>query len=302
MSNKIKITFLGTGDAIPSARRNHSAIFLNYDSENILIDCGEGTQRQFRKAGLNPCKLNRILITHWHGDHVLGIPGLLQTLALSGYNKILYIYGPRGTKKYVEEIIKIFKFVGKYEIKVEEISNKGKFYETSDFYLEAEQMEHGTPANAYNFVIKDKMRIDKKKLEKSKLPLGPLIKNLKEGKDIIYNGKKYKSKDFVYFEKGKKISVILDTAMNSRIEPFVKNAELFICESSFGSELEKEARERMHMAVNQTANIAKKAKVKKLILTHISSRYEKNLNQILNEAKKFFKESYLVKDLDVVEV
>jgi len=302
MTSKIKITFLGTGDAIPSARRNHSAIFLNYDSENILIDCGEGTQRQFRKAGLNPCKINRILITHWHGDHVLGIPGLLQTLALSGYNKTLYIYGPRGTKKYVEEIIKIFKFVGKYEIKVEEISNKGKFYETSDFYLEAEQMEHGTPANAYNFVIKDKMRIDKKKLEKSKLPLGPLIKNLKEGKDVIYNGKKYKSKDFVYFEKGKKISVVLDTAMNPKIEPFVKNSELFICESSFGSELEKEARERMHMAVNQTANIAKKAKVKKLILTHISSRYEKNLNQILNEAKKFFKESYLVKDLDVVEV
>ena len=302
MSNKIKITFLGTGDAIPSARRNHSAIFLNYDSENILIDCGEGTQRQFRKAGLNPCKINRILITHWHGDHVLGIPGLLQTLALSGYNKTLYIYGPRGTKKYVEEIIKIFKFVGKYEIKVEEISNKGKFYETSDFYLEAEQMEHGTPANAYNFVIKDKMRIDKKKLEKSKLPLGPLIKNLKEGKDVIYNGKKYKSKDFVYFEKGKKISIVLDTAMNPKIEPFVKNSELFICESSFGSELEKEARERMHMAVNQTANIAKKAKVKKLILTHISSRYEKNLNQILNEAKKIFKESYLVKDLDVIEV
>ena len=302
MTSKIKITFLGTGDAIPSARRNHSAIFLNYDSENILIDCGEGTQRQFRKAGLNPCKINRILITHWHGDHVLGIPGLLQTLALSGYNKTLYIYGPRGTKKYVEEIIKIFKFVGKYEIKVEEIINKSKFFETSDFYLEAEQMEHGTPANAYNFVIKDKMRIDKKKLEKSKLPLGPLIKNLKEGKDIIYNGKKYKSKDFVYFEKGKKISVILDTAMNSRIEPFVKNAELFICESSFGSELEKEARERMHMAVNQTANIAKKAKTKKLILTHISSRYEKNLNQILNEAKKIFKESYLVKDLDVIEV
>ena len=302
MTSKIKITFLGTGDAIPSARRNHSAIFLNYDSENILIDCGEGTQRQFRKAGLNPCKINRILITHWHGDHVLGIPGLLQTLALSGYNKTLHIYGPKGTKRYMEEIMKIFKLVGKYEIKVEEISNKGKFFETSDFYLEAEQMEHGTPANAYNFVVKDKTRIDKKKLEKSGLPLGPLIKNLKEGKDIIYNGKKYKSKDFVYFEKGKKISVVLDTAMNPRIERFAKNSELFICESSFGSELEKEARERMHMAVNQTANIAKKAKTKKLILTHISSRYEKNLNQILNEAKKFFKESYLVKDLDVVEI
>ena len=302
MAEKIKITFLGTSDAIPSARRNHTSIFLNYVQENILIDCGEGTQRQIRKAKLNPCKLTRILITHWHGDHVLGIPGLLQTLALSGYNKILYIYGPRGTKQYIEEIMKIFKFVGKYEIKVEEIISKGKFYETSDFYLEAEQMEHGTPANAYNFVIKDKIRIDKKKLGKLKLPEGPHLQQLKQGKDISYQGKKYKSKELTYFEEGKKISIVLDTAMNSRIEGFVKNAELFICESSFGSELEKEARERMHMSVNQTASVAKKAKVKKLILTHISSRYEKNLNQILSEAKKIFKESYLVKDLDVIEI
>ncbi|MEK6817287.1 MAG: ribonuclease Z, partial [Nanoarchaeota archaeon] len=274
----------------------------NYKEENILIDCGEGTQRQFRKAKLNPCKISRLLITHWHGDHVLGIPGLLQTLALSGYKKVIYIYGPRGTKKYIEEIIKIFKFVGKYEIKVEEILNKGKFFETSDFYLEAEQMEHGTPANAYNFVIKDKIRIDKKKLKKLKILEGPHLQQLKQGKDIIYQGKKYKSKELTYFEKGKKISVVLDTAMNPKIEGFVKDADLFVCESSFGSELEKEAGERMHMAVNQTANIAKKAKVKKLILTHISSRYEKNLNQILDEAKKIFKESYLVKDLDSLEV
>lgn len=302
MTEKIKIIFLGTSDAIPSAKRNHSAILLNYKDENILIDCGEGTQRQFRKAELNPCKVNRILITHWHGDHILGIPGLLQTLALSGYNKILYIYGPRGTKQYINEIMKIFKFVGKYEIKVEEIFNKGKFFETNDFYLEAERMEHGTPANAYNFVIKDKLRIDKKKLKKSKLSFGPHLQQLKQGKDIFYLDKKYKVKELTYLEKGKKISVVLDTAMNPRIEGFVKNSDLFVCESSFGSELEKEARERMHMAVNQTASIAKKAKVKKLILTHISSRYEKNLNQILNESKKIFHESYLVKDLDVVEV
>lgn len=301
MPEKIKITFLGTSDAIPSARRNHSAVLLNYKEENILIDCGEGTQRQFRKAELNPCKISRLLITHWHGDHVLGIPGILQTLSLSGYNKILYIYGPRGTKQYFENIMKAFKFVGKYEIKVEEI-HKGKFFETSDFYLEAEQMEHGIPANAYNFVIRDKMRIDKKKLAKSKISEGPHLQQLKQGKDIVFEGKKYKAKDLTYLEKGKKISVVLDTAMNPRIEKFVKDSELFVCESSFGPELEDQAKEHRHMTVNQTASVAKKAKVKKLILTHISSRYEKNLNEILNEAKKIFKESYLVKDLDVLEV
>src|SRR3989339_623098 len=111
---KIPICFLGTSQAIPTAKRNHTAMLLQYNDENILVDCGEGTQRQFRKAALNPCKITKLLITHWHGDHVLGIPGLLQTLALSGYNKILYIYGPRGTKKYIEEIMKIFNFVGKY--------------------------------------------------------------------------------------------------------------------------------------------------------------------------------------------
>src|SRR3989344_4835053 len=150
MTSKIKITFLGTGDAIPSARRNHSAIFLNYDSENILIDCGEGTQRQFRKAGLNPCKINRILITHWHGDHVLGIPGLLQTLALSGYNKTLYIYGPRHTKTYVSELLKVFNFNRTFKVEVQEVS--GGFYDGKEFSLEAKNMQHGIPTNAYVFV------------------------------------------------------------------------------------------------------------------------------------------------------
>ena len=119
MATKIKITFLGTADAIPSVRRNHSAVFLSYDAENILFDCGEGTQRQFRKARLNPGKVTRILITHLHGDHVLGLPGLMQTLSLSNYNKTLYIYGPKGTKQFVREMLNTFKFQENYPIKVE---------------------------------------------------------------------------------------------------------------------------------------------------------------------------------------
>lgn len=299
MTSKIKLIFLGTGDAIPSAKRNHTSILLNYKDENILIDCGEGTQRQLRKAKLNPCKITRILITHWHGDHVLGIPGLLQTLALSGYNKKLYIYGPLGTKKYMNEMLKAFKFYGNYKIEVHEV--KGKFLETSDFYLESESMKHGIPDNAYNFVIKDKIRIDKNKLKKSKLPSGPLINELKNGKDISYKNKKYKSKDLTYLEKGKKISFVLDTLFNKKISPFVKDADLFISECAFASELKEQAKEHNHMTVDQVSKNAKKSKVKKLILTHISSRYEKDLKIILNEAKKNFKESYLVRDLDIVE-
>src|SRR4030067_2460046 len=102
---KIPITFLGTSQSIPTEKRNHTAVLLKYKDENILVDCGEGTQRQFRKAHLNPCKVTRILITHGHGDHVLGLPGLLSTLSLSGYQKTLCIYGPKGTKEFVKEML-----------------------------------------------------------------------------------------------------------------------------------------------------------------------------------------------------
>ncbi len=300
MAEKIKLTFLGTAASIPTAKRNHTAILLDYSGEHILIDCGEGTQRQFRKARLNPGKINRILISHWHADHVLGIPGLLQTLGLSGYNKTFYIYGPRGTKKFMREILKIFHFSGDYKLKVEEVS--GKFFETEEFYLEAKAMTHKIPCNAYSFVLKDRIRINKKKLSKIKIPSSPLLSQLKQGKDIVYKGKKYSAKNLTYIEKGKKISFILDTSMNKRVVSFVKNSDLLICESSFGEDMKDFAKERYHLTAKQAGEIAKKSKSKKLILTHISQRYEKSLNQILKEAKKEFKDVEVVKDLDEVEL
>ena len=296
----INITFLGTSDAIPSAKRNHSSILLNHDGENILIDCGEGTQRQFRKARLNPCKTTRILISHWHGDHVLGIPGLLQTLALSGYNKTLFIYGPKGTKVFMKNLLNTFVFTGGYPIKVEETN--GKFFETNDFYLESKRMTHGVPCNAYVFVKKGKIRIDKSKLKKSKLPSGLLLRKLKQGEDITYQGKKYLAKNLTFKEKEKKISFVLDTSLNKWIVNFVKNSDLLICESAFHSEFEAKAKEYKHLTAKQASEIAKKSKSKKLILTHISQRYDKNPKKILDDARKVFKNSFLVKDLDVLEI
>ncbi|MEJ2267495.1 MAG: ribonuclease Z [Nanoarchaeota archaeon] len=300
MTSKIKLTFLGTSAQIPTAKRNHSGILLNYKSENILIDCGEGTQRQFRKARLNPCKITRILITHWHGDHVFGLPGILSTLSFSNYRKEVYIYGPRGTKEFVKDLLKLFNFQKNFKIIAENVS--GKFFENEEFYLEAEKMKHGIPVNSYNFVIKDKLRIDKKKLIKSKIPVGKHLTDLQKGKDVVVDGKKYKSKDLTYLEKGKKISFVLDTLRNDKIVPFVKNADVFVSESSFSSENAKEAKEHLHLTAEQAGQIAKKAKVKKLILTHISQRYEKNLKGLLEDAKKNFKNVQIVKDLDVVEI
>lgn len=301
MSEKIKIIFLGTSDAIPTAERNHTSILLKYKKENILVDCGEGTQRQFRKAKLNPGKLTRILITHWHGDHILGIPGILQTLALSGYRKTLFIYGPEGTKKYMREILKTFVFVNKIKLEIREVKT-GKFIDEQDFYFEVQRMSHGTPCNAYKFVKKGEIKIDKQKLKKIEIPAGPLLKRLKQGRNISYKGKKYLAKNLTFEEHSKKISFVLDTSMNDKIIPFVKDSNLLICESSFSSELTTRAKKYKHLTVEQASKIAKKSKSKKLVLIHVSQRYRKEPQKILKQAKKIFKNSFLVKDLDIIEV
>jgi ribonuclease Z len=300
MTTQIKLTFLGTADQIPSAKRNHTAILLTRNEENILIDCGEGTQRQFRKAKLNPCKVTRILLTHRHGDHVFGLPGLISTFEHSGYNKTLYIYGPKGIKKYLRDFLATDYVKRSFKIVIKEVS--GKFFETEEFYLEAEPMKHGIPCNAYSFVKKGKIRIDKTKLKKLKIASGPHLKNLKKGKDIKYKGKKYLSKNLTFEEDSKKISIVLDTLFHNKIVPFVKNSDLLICESEFSEELKDKAKEHLHLTSKQAGEIAKKSKSKKLILTHISQRYEKNPKKILNEAKKVFKNSHLVNDLDEVEI
>ena len=296
----IKITFLGTSYALPTAKRNHTAILLNYNGENILVDCGEGTQRQFRKAKLNPCKLTRILITHIHGDHVLGLPGLLETLSLNEYNKTLFIYGPKGIKIFFKNMEKTFRLKPNYKIKIEEVD--GKFFETDDFYLESKKMTHGIPCNAYSFVKKVQIRIDKEKLKKTKLPFSQLLQKLKHGKNVSYQGKKYLAKNLTFMEKGKKVSFILDTSFNKGISTFVNDSDLLICEATFDSKLESKAKEKKHLTSEQAGKIAKESKSKKLILTHISQRYEKNLNKLLNDAKKVFKNSQIANDFDIIEV
>jgi len=295
MTEKIKLTFLGTSAEIPTAKRNHFSALLTYNEENILVDCGEGTQRQFRKAFLNPCKITRILLTHFHGDHIYGLPGLISTLNHSEYTGDLFIYGPKGIKKFLENFLDL-EMKRNFKIVVEEVS--GKFFENEKFYLEAEKMEHSVFTNAYNFVLKDKLRIDKKKLENSGVEPGAFLNELLKGKDVKFAGKKIKFRDLTYLEKGKKVSFVLDTLDNSKIIPFVKSADFLVCESTFGKDLVSEAKEKKHLTSIQAAAIAKKARVKSLALVHVSSRYENNLKQILDESKSIFKKSFLVKDLE----
>jgi len=296
---KVNITFLGTGNAIPTKERNHTAILVSFANENILVDCGEGTQRQFRKANLSPTKITKILLTHWHGDHILGLPGILQTLAMSNYEKTLKIYGPKGTRNFMG-ILK--DLVRDFNIKLEIHEVSGKFLETKDFFIEAAQMSHGIPANAYAIKFKDKTRLDKSKIRKLKLPNSPLLGKLQAGQDIVFNNKKIKAKSVTYFEKGKKLTFILDTGINENAVKLAKDSDLLITESTFSSKEKAQAREYLHLTASDAATIAKRSKSKKLVLTHISQRYEHNIKPIEKEAKKIFKNTIIVKDLDSITV
>jgi ribonuclease Z len=297
----MEITFLGTSQAIPTESRNHTAILLRYEDEMILFDCGEGTQRQFRKAHINPCKLTRILITHWHGDHILGLPGLIQTLALNNYNQTLHIYCPKGTSHYLDELLRIFAFVGKIKIEKHEI-NEEVFFESKKFQLEAYKMKHSVHSLAYVFKEKDKRRIDVDKLKKFKIPNGPLIGELQKGKDIDLNGKKIRADEITYEEKGKRVAVIMDTALIDECYEAAKDSDLLICESTYLSQDEDRANEYLHLTAEQAAQIAKKSNSKRLFLTHISQRYEHAPQLLLKEAKKIFKNTELAEDLMKIDV
>jgi len=291
----MKITFLGTSSMVPTAKRNHISIFLEYEDEGILVDCGEGTQRQFKKAKIRPTKITRLLITHWDGDHTLGIPGLIQTLAGDEYSKTLKIYGPKGTKERLKELLKIF-FTDKLKMEVFEVK-EGIVAETEKFKIEARKLEHRPLTYGYAFIEKDKRKIDISYL-KRKHGLGshPVLKDLKLGKAIVWKGKKITPKEATYVEEGKKVAFVFDTKYCENAVQLAKNADIAIAEATFSKEFQKKAGEYYHMTSVDAAKLAKKAKAKKLVLTHFSQRY-KDVSQILAEAKAIFKNTEAAEDM-----
>lgn len=295
----MEIVFLGTSYMMPTKKRNHTAILVTQEGENILVDCGEGTQRQFRKAGLNPCKITKLLITHWHGDHILGIPGLLQTLNLSDYSKTLQVYGPRGTSRNMEELARMFLRDKEIKIEVHEVE-EGEIY-NGEVVIHAYEMDHGVPCLAYTISQKTKVKINVAKMKKLKLR-GPIIGDLQRGQDVMHNGKKVKAKDLTYTEEGKKIAFVLDTKINENCVRAAKDSDILICESTYMEQNADRAEEHRHLTAAQAGDIAKRAKAKVLYLTHISQRYEMIEGKMLQEAKKKFKKTILAEDLMRVEI
>ncbi|MCK4589241.1 MAG: ribonuclease Z [Nanoarchaeota archaeon] len=290
----MQIQFLGTGCMMPTKTRNLAGVLLSYKAENIIFDCGEGTQRQLKIAGVKPGKITKILISHWHGDHVLGLPGLLQTFSASEYQGVLEIFGPLGSKKFFEHMMKGFAVKEIVDYRLTEVES-GKFFENDDFYLEALPMKHGAPCLGYAFIEKNRRRIEMKKARKLGLKEGPVLGKLQRGQTVSFKGKKIKPDDVGFVVGGSKVVYITDTEPCSNAVKLAQDADLLIMEATYASDLQAKADEYGHLTAKDSGMIANQAGVKKLVLTHFSQRYKSG--KILEEdARQVFDNTEAAED------
>lgn len=290
----MQLTILGTSATIPTKNRNHVGALLTYKSEGLLFDCGEGMQRQMKQAGISFSKITRIFLTHWHGDHMLGLPGLLQSMAMHQYTKQLKIYGPPGSKQKFKKLLEAFESSYPIEATMHEIK-QGKFLDTKDFYMEAYPVSHRTKCYGYRFVEKDKRKIKKSALKKLGIPEGPLVGKLQEGKTITHKGKKIKPEQVSTTVKGRIFAHITDTRPTKNCSKISKDADILLCEASYTSEHKEKAREYYHMTAVEAAQIASQNNVKKLVLTHFSARY-KDEGVIEEDARTVFDNTLAARD------
>jgi len=301
----MKVTILGTSSAFPTRTRGHSATHIDVGTEAMLFDCGENAQRQIAIAGISPMKISKIFLTHWHGDHVLGLGGLLQSFQMNKRKTAVNIYGPEETRRRFKSMLEAFEIRTQYPINVYEVkasaSKAFKIIETDAYEIYALKVKHPVPCLAFMWKENDKRRIKKEVIKPLGLEGNPLVSKLQEGRDIEWKGKKITAKKATYMQPGKKIAYIIDAAFSASLIEFAKDADLLICESTFASDMKLEAKEYGHMTAADAATIAKKAKAKKLVLTHFSQRY-KDVTKLLEEARKVFKNTEAANDLDSFEV
>lgn len=293
----MKLTFLGTSAQVPTKDRNVAGVFLKYKTQGILFDCGEGTQRQMNIAGINRLDVTKILLSHWHGDHSIGIIGLLQTIGSTEKPVKVEIFGPKETKKRMEHLFNAFIFDNKVELIIKDLNPKAKtkFYETDEYYLECAPLSHKTPCIGFTFVEKDRQNINKAAMKKYEIPEGPHMKKLKQGKTITINGKKIEPKQIIKITKGRKIAYIADTRPCKACYDLAQDADILIAESTYISNLKDKAEKYKHLTAQEAAQIASTANAKKLYLTHFSQRY-KSTQEIEEDARVIFDQSFCARD------
>ena len=300
---QLSIIFLGTSGSWPTVKRNVSAIAIKRGSEILLFDCGEGTQRQFQKSNASYMQLSKIFITHFHGDHFLGLPGLIQTMQLNDRKKSLSIYGPKGINQLMENILNLGYFHPDYKINTYELNDEDILH-FGEYTINIIKVDHGVTTLGYSIQEKSRPgKFDKKKALKIGVPEGPLFSKIQKGETItLKNGQIIKPKQILGpARKGRKIVISGDTKPTKKMIDFAKFADILIHDSTFDSKLQDIANDYGHSTACQSAEIAKNAKINKLFLTHISPRYLDN--EILEkDARKIFKNSYVARDFQEIEV
>lgn len=297
----IELVFLGTGSGVPSIKRNHASIWLRHEQTNMLFDCGEGTQLQIVKAKLNFMKIDAIFITHWHADHWAGLIGLIQTMNMEGRERPLYIYGPEADR-FVRDILDLGYWSVGFEVIPKEVPYEGdditSVLKTETFEITTIPVEHSVPAVAYSFKVNDRWNVDIKKAEKLYgLKQSPAIGKLKKNGEVVFKGKKITLKDVGYVKEGTKVTYSGDTSPCDNVVKLAADADILIHDTTFSEEID----DRRHSGAREAAEIAKKSKAKKLVMTHFSRRYN-DLSELEGIAKKVFRNSVAAKDFMTLTV
>lgn len=295
---KLLVYMLGTGAAVPTKERGLPAIALKYLSDILLFDAGEGIQYKLIKMGLSPVKIKAIFITHMHGDHIFGLPGLLQTMAMYNRNENLIIHGPPGISDYIKSAISATYHKPQFNIIViedQEIFNSG------NYMVRRFPVDHGIPSYGYVFEEKEKYVLDTKRLTREGIPRR-LWGLLKKQESIYFAGKIIRREDYLIKAKGLKVVYTGDTRPTLSVVNNSLNADILIHDSTFDDDYLKEAHEEGHSTAGDAGKIAKLAKAKALVLTHISARYGKDTSILLADAKRYHNNVIVAEDYMIIPV
>ncbi|WP_106497250.1 ribonuclease Z [Lentibacillus sp. Marseille-P4043] len=304
----MELFFLGTGAGVPAKERNVSAVALKLLQEHNsiwLFDCGEATQHQILQTSIKPRKITKIFITHLHGDHIFGLPGFLSSRSFQGGDDLLTVYGPTGIKRYIETSLEVSGTHLAYPLEIIEI-NEGQIFEDDTFTVYCQELNHGIQCFGYRIVEKDKpgeLLVDK--LREAGIQPGPIYKQIKDNPiSTTEEGKTIHRADFIGPDKpGRIISILGDTRFPERNQSFVENSDVLVHEATFDHDKAALANDYFHSTTTQAALLAKLSKVKKLVLNHISSRYQQaDYQQLLQEARDVFPNTELANDFYVVPI
>lgn len=285
----IRLVVLGSGGSVPSPERNVCSIAMRYEGDVYLFDCGEGTQRQMMKYGISYAKVKAIFVSHLHGDHIFGIPGLLHTLRMIERKEKLFIFGPAGTAKKLTEMLTDRSDI----LEIKDIDERWK-YDIGEAEFSAFQVDHGMRALGYAFREKSMKRFDKEKCAKLGIK-GRMFKTLEQNGEVKVKDKTVKTEDVTYGKEGKTIIFSGDTAYSPETVRASIGADVLFHDATFMEVERKQADEVRHATVLDAARVAKEAGVKKLVVFHISNRY-KDPKEIEKEGKKEFENLTVASD------